>query len=104
MKLPSEDNGNSIQLSPAKRAIISTEIISLTTHLLNPNTKYLELFNKNEDLVIKWWDSSITSSDYDYIIPVSQVRHLVVPKWETNIMIAKLEDKTLPTKLYLIES
>lgn len=103
-QLPRDSNNMATQLVPNSLSVEATQITALTTHVLDWSWAWiLELYTENETCVLKWGTTTITTTNYDAIIPVNQIRHLVIPNWVTNIMLAKYSDVTAPTWITVIE-
>ncbi len=82
IELPIDNNGDKIQLFPAKAALEETydATISASTEItLNTDTRLIAVTAIDKPIFMKWGTTDASSSDWDHVIPAGSVSHFMVP-------------------------
>ena len=88
MRLPKDNNGIAMQLTPSSTALARTvdaSVSSSTEITLNASTKFIRVYAIDKDVYLKWGTDDVTASNFDEVIPANQIVDLVVPVSQTAI-------------------
>lgn len=81
-KLPKDNQGIAIQLSPRRIALartVTSSISASTTITFNQNTTFLRIYSADKDTYLKWGATAVTSSNFDEVIPANQICDFLIP-------------------------
>lgn len=82
IQVPVDDANHPVQLTPSTIALartVSGTISAAQTITLNTATTYLRVYSADKDTYLKWGATTVTSSNFDEIIPANQIVDLYVP-------------------------
>jgi len=106
--LPKDGANIAMQLTPAVIALAQTvnaSISSSSSITFNAATTILRVYAISQDVYFKWGSTAVTSSNFDEIIPASQIVDLVVPKDSTGTKYTtcKFIERTASATIVVIE-
>ncbi|HEY9826352.1 MAG TPA: hypothetical protein V6D19_12965 [Stenomitos sp.] len=88
--LPRAYDSSPIMLPTDKVALATTydtTISSATSVTLNAGTKLVEITALSQPVFVKWGSTTVTSSNFDYLMPANSTIHRVVPFGTTVIQV-----------------
>lgn len=82
MKIPQDDNNARLQLIEAKPAVTRLEdtTISTSTQIdVTAGATFIRFFATGADVWLKWGTTAVTNSNFDEILPQSQIIDVKIP-------------------------
>lgn len=81
--LPTDQNTKVLQLTPAviaKAVTVSSSIGTSFQITFGTSSTILRCYANSQDVYLKWGTATVTSSNFDEVIPAGQIVDLVIPK------------------------
>jgi hypothetical protein len=87
--MPKDDDRTSMPLTPARIAlsqVVNASISSSATLNITAGATILRCYSADKDTYLKWGSTTVTSSNFDEILPANQIVDLVVPQDSSGVL------------------
>lgn len=80
--LPKDANNSTMLLSPSSATLaqgVNASISSSATLAITAGATILRIYAVDKDIFLKWGSTTVSSSNFDEVIPANQICDLVIP-------------------------